>query len=135
MKGYTTFNFYDQSSVVIGHVINKYPAANEAHEDEEDEEVRETPEELGTDKARGLFQKLVDAGVLNVDFMPAEGLSWTKKGELASLLAIELNIKNTWKVFGTFWNIEPETLRSGFNKAREMKFKCEFDEKIMTILR
>lgn len=158
MRGHSVFNFYDQSRIVIGRVINQYPAANKASKDEEEEnmteadfgmileealngnhcecgeEVSKTPEVLGTDKARKTLQKLADAGVLNENFMPAEGLSWSKKGELASLLAIELNIENTWKVFGAFWNVEPETLRSGYNKAREMTFKYEFDKKIMTIL-
>lgn len=138
MRGHSVFNFYDQSRIVIGRVINQYPAANMADEDEEDEkmaeEVCETPEVLGTDKAKMAFQKLADAGVLNENFMPAEKLSWSKKGELASLLAIELNIENTWKVFGAFWNVEPESLRSGYNKARDMTFKYEFDKKILAIL-
>lgn len=158
MRGHSTFNFYDQSRIVIGRVINQYPTANKACKEEEeenmseadfgmiveealnadnsecDEEASKIQEVLGTDKARKALQKLADAGLLNNNYMPAKSLSWSKKGELASLLAIELNIENTWKVFGAFWNVEPETLRSGYNKAREMRYKYEFDKKIMTIL-
>lgn len=135
MRRYNVFNFYDQSRIVIDRVINQYPAADEVCEDDEEENVTEMPEVLDSNKAKVAFQKLAEAGVLDESFMPAEELSWSKKGELASLLAIELSIENTWKVFGTFWKVEPESLRSGYNKARNMVFKNEFDKQIMAILK
>lgn len=155
MSGNKIFNFYDQSRIVIGRVINQYSnykddeeenitesdfeiLEEEVFKDVEGEcgkEMQKTPEILNTDKARKVFRRLAEAGVLNNNFMPMETLSWSKKGALASLLAIELNIENTWKVFGAFWNVDSESLRSGYNKAREMEFKYEFDKKIMNILK
>ncbi|MDU6449668.1 MAG: hypothetical protein E6544_10250 [Prevotella sp.] len=58
-----------------------------------------------------------------------------KEGELADILATELNIQHTWKVFGVFWDMDAESLRGGFNKAKDHAYKYDFDEEIMDILR
>ena len=120
MRGNSIFNFYDQSRAIFGRVINQYSNCKDDEEENitesdleilEEEalkdiggecgrEMKKTPEVLDTEKARKVFRRLAEAGVLNESFMPMETLSWSKKGALASLLAIELNIENTWKVFG-----------------------------------
>lgn len=48
---------------------------------------------------------------------------------------MELNIQHTWKVFGIFWDMDAESLRGGFNKAKDHAYKYDFDEEIMNILR
>ena len=55
--------------------------------------------------------------------------------ELRYILATELNIQHTWKVFGIFWDMDAESLRGGFNKAKDHAYKYHFDEEIMDILR
>ena len=56
-------------------------------------------------------------------------------GEDKTTVGIELNIQHTWKVFGVFWDMDAESLRGGFNKAKDQALKFDFDEKIMDILR
>ena len=82
-----------------------------------------------------LFRLLRNAQILNDDFKPVNKMPWWKRGELADILATELNIQHTWKVFGVFWDMDAESLRGGFNKAKDHAYKYDFDEEIMDILR
>lgn len=98
-------------------------------------EGRVVPVELCNDRATKIFRLLRNAQILNDDFKPVNKMPWWKRGELADILATELNIQHTWKVFGVFWDMDAESLRGGFNKAKDHALKFDFDEKIMDILR
>ena len=82
-------------------------------------EGRVVPVELCNDRATKIFRLLRNAQILND----------------ADILATELNIQHNWKVFGVFWDMDAESLRGGFNKAKDHALKFDFDEKIMDILR
>ena len=98
-------------------------------------EGRVVPVELCNDRATKIFRLLRNAQILNDDFKPVNKMPWWKRGELADILATELNIQHTWKVFGIFWDMDAESLRGGFNKAKDHAYKYDFDEEIMNILR
>ena len=84
---------------------------------------RVEPTELRGAKARKVFAKLRNANILDEYDYPKSEMSWWQKGELADLIAAELCIQNTWKVFSQYWKMDTEALRSGFNKAKTMKKK------------
>lgn len=135
------FNFYDHSFCIIDRVYNQAGTDEDELEDADFEVVTDETDVvkehsiLDNQRARRAFEKLRKAGILNEQYIPVESLSWTKRGALADLLATELNIVNTWKVFGSLWKMDAEALRVAFNKAKDMPFKCDFDEQIMDILK
>ena len=92
-------------------------------------------QELNNEKARSVLGKLNQAGILDECFKPVNKLKGWEKGELVDLIAAELCIQNKWKVFEQFWNLDAESLRSGFNKAKDSSKKDDFDKKIMAILK
>ena len=62
------------------------------------------PPELSTEKAMQLWQKAIAAGLVDECYQPL--LSNPQAALLAHVMARELNIRNKWKVFGTFWNLK-----------------------------
>lgn len=90
--------------------------------------------ELSTSQACTLMNKLVKAGILDEAFQPI-GLSGSEKGILANLLALRLDIKNLWQVFGALWNMKPDTLRSAYNKGMNLNKTMGFQDKINSIIR
>ena len=69
------------------------------------------PEVLLTDEARALHAKLHSAGIVDERWQPI-GLSFTEKGTLIDHVAEKLGIRAKWKVFGSLWDTNPETLRT-----------------------
>ncbi len=59
------------------------------------------PDELATDKAMELWEKVQQAGYVDEHYQPQ--LSRTKAALLAYEMADRLGIRNKWKVFGTLW--------------------------------
>lgn len=116
---------------------------NDSRDDESCTEVKRVfrfggrvePPELMDAKAQKVFAKLRNANILDEYDYPKSDLTWWQKGELAYLLAAELCIQNTWKVFSQYWKMNAGTLRSAFNRARECNKKDDFDKKIQAILR
>lgn len=96
-------------------------------------EKRPLSEVLMTEKARGLMESLVKAGMLDGKWQPVK-LSYAKRGELAMQLALRLDINDVWQVFGKLWNMKPESLRAAFNKGREQKANSAFQERTKNIL-
>lgn len=76
----------------------------------------ELPAELTKPEIIETLEMLQRKKALDARFQPI-GMSITKKGMLASLLADKFEIENPWIVFGKLWNMNKETLRSGCNKA------------------
>jgi len=94
-------------------------------------EGRVVPVELCNDRATKIFRLLRNAQILNDDFKPVNKMPWWKRGELADILATELNIQHTWKVFGVFWDMDAESLRGGFNKAKDHAYKYQYCVKLI----
>lgn len=86
----------------------------------------EIPDELCTAEARALHEKLVDADMLDKNWQPVS-LSNAEKGTLAEYIAEKLNLRNKWKLFGTLWKIDSETLRTakarGLDQDKTWKFR------------
>lgn len=90
--------------------------------------------ELSNPSACTLMNKLIKAGIIDEAFQPV-GLSGSEKGVLANLLALRLDIKNLWQVFGALWNMKPDTLRSAYNKGMNQNKTMIFLDKINSIIR
>lgn len=88
------------------------------------------PEALLTDEARALHARLVEAGLVDEGWMPV-GLSFTEKGTLIDYVAERLDIRAKWKLFGTLWHTDPETLRTskarGLDQDKTWAFRSRLD--------
>ena len=110
-----------------------------ADDAEEVEEVQDTAqpiclsEELQTQQAEDLFEKLREAGMVDERMQPI-GLSNAEKGILAFELAKRLDIQNQWQVFATLWGTTPGTLRSAYNKANDQRKTLKFIERLKNAL-
>ena len=131
-----TINVSDKADIAA---LVKAFMADDAEEVEEVEEVQDTaqpiclPEELQTEQAEDLFEKLREAGMVDARMQPI-GLSNAEKGILAFELARRLDIQNQWQVFATLWGTTPGTLRSAYNKANDQRKTLKFIEKIKNAL-
>lgn len=91
------------------------------------------PDKLTTNESELLLNKLNKHNMLDEHWQPI-GLSNAEKGVLAQRLSAILNIENQWQVFGALWGMNPETLRSAYNKAMEQKKTRKFLEKLNKLL-
>ncbi len=92
------------------------------------------PDTLRTPRAEALLARLVDAGLTDEHWQPLS-LSNPEKGVLASLLADRLEIGNRWKFFGRLWGMNPETLRTAFNKGMDQHRTADFMERVKNALK
>ena len=137
-------NHYDQHKEMTINVSGKADIAAlvkafMADDAEEVEEVQDTAqpiclsEELQTEQAEDLFEKLREAGMVDERMQPV-GLSNAEKGILAFELAKRLDIQNQWQVFANLWGTTPGTLRSAYNKANDQRKTLKFIEKLKNAL-
>jgi hypothetical protein len=91
--------------------------------------TEEVSEQLRTERAERLKERLTDAGMLSEDWQPA-GLSNTEKALLAKAVSDRLGIKEVWQVFGRLWNVKPDSMRAYFNRALEQKKSLSFQDRI-----
>ena len=113
-----TMNLHiDKGQVCFGeHGLQEVIASQTAEEDLDAPE--ELPDALCTPQAEALLAKLCDAGMLDARWQPV-GLSFSEKGTLIDYIAEKLGIRSKWKLFGTLWNDDAETLRT--SKARGLE--------------
>lgn len=90
------------------------------------------PDNFKTPEAEQLMRKLVNSGLLDVNWQPVN-LSIAERGYLADEISRRLQIKSKWKVLGRLWNENSETLRQGKNKAVEQTKTGIFIEKLKII--
>lgn len=92
------------------------------------------PRELRSKKAKELLDRLVQRDYLDTNYQP-KNMSRPEQAEVASILSYKLKIRNLWKVFGGFWGIKPDTMRSYHSKASSQPKTSGFVEIINSILR
>lgn len=89
------------------------------------------PEELCTEQACVLLEKLCRAGILDKDWQSVT-LSNAERGALIEFVADELGIRHKWKLFGNLWNIDSETLRTsnarGLDQGKTWKFRQRLND-------
>ncbi|MBP3517664.1 MAG: hypothetical protein J6K31_04515 [Parabacteroides sp.] len=127
------FDIHDNTNVYI----NAGEKSDEGGRKEDEGKGRPCPAAGRADMfppdAPRLFDKLVQAGMLDADYRPV-GLSGAEKGVLANLLATRLGIKNLWQAFGELWGIKPETLRTANTKAQSQLKTSRFMDEIKRII-
>lgn len=87
------------------------------------------PDALFTPDAKALLAKLCQAGIVDVRWQPI-GLSNAEKGTLVDYIADKLGIRNKWKLFGTQWKVDAETLRTAKARGLEQEKTWEFRNKL-----
>ena len=97
------------------------------------EEKSETPAELQTEEARRLMESLVDAELLNEEWQP-DGISNTEKALVAKMVADRLKINDVWQVFGKLWKMNPNSMRTYYNRAMDQRKSLEFQDRLKNIL-
>ena len=89
----------------------------------------ELPEVFSTAEAKALHTKLQQAGMVDANWQPIK-LSNAEKGTLAEYIAEKLGIKSKWKLFGTLWQVDAETLRTAKARGLEQDKTWEFRHKL-----
>ena len=92
----------------------------------------ETPAELQTEEARRLMESLVDAELLNEEWQP-DGISNTEKALVAKMVADRLDINDVWQVFGKLWKMNPNSMRTYYNRALDQRKSLEFQGRLKNI--
>lgn len=85
-------------------------------------------------KGKSILDALRDIHILDEHYAPVN-LSWAEMGYLAYQIAFTLAIDNLWQVMGGFWGKNSNSLRSGYNRARQMPSISVFDDRIKEIFR
>lgn len=93
---------------------------------------RVPPEVLCTPDAEALCNKLVGAGIVDEKWQPL-ALSNAEKGTLVEYIADKLNIRNKWKLFGTLWKVDAETLRTAKARGLDQDKTWEFRNKLNSL--
>lgn len=95
--------------------------------------IQKIPNELRTEKALEIKEKLMDAGMINENWQPVN-LTNTESSMMAKVICEMLSITSPWKLFGSLWNRNPDVLRSSFNKALEQRKTLVFQDKLKRTL-
>jgi len=90
------------------------------------------PEQLTTDKAQALKEKISKAGLIDDCWQPVN-LTGPERALLAQKICDCLGIKNVWKLFGQLWNERSETLRIYFNRAMDQEKTLSFQDELKNI--
>ena len=124
-----TMNLHiDKGQVCFGeNGLQEVIAADMAAEDTDAKP--ELPETLCTPQAEALHAKLCDAGMLDAHWQPV-GLSFSEKGTLIDYIAEKLGIRSKWKLFGTLWNDDAETLRTSKARGLEQESTWSFRSRL-----
>lgn len=85
-------------------------------------------------KGKRILDALRDIHILDEHYAPVN-LSWAEMGYLAYQIAFTLAIDNLWQVMGGFWGKNSNSLRSGYNRARQMPSISVFGDRIKEIFR
>lgn len=131
-QGVTIHNFVINENVNRS-VIENYNTSDAEAVTQREETEGEIPEALRTEEATTLLQKAVETGWLDEQWQPM--VSSKEAALLAMFLAEKLQIANQWKVFGTLWNRNSETLRANYNEGMNQKQTMNFMERVKKSLK
>ena len=95
------------------------------------QEVVALPDELATDEAMRLWQKLQDAGYVDVNYQPT--ISRPMAALMADAMATHLGIQEKWKIFETLW--KRRNMRSDYNRAFTQQQSLGFQETLKNLIR
>lgn len=95
------------------------------------QEVVALPDELATDEAMRLWQKLQDAGYVDANYQPT--ISRPMAALMADAMATHLGIQEKWKTFETLW--KRRNMRSDYNRAFTQQQSLGFQETLKNLIR
>ena len=103
-QGSTVINIYSKGSQHVDKIEKQIIYTDAASKLVKDNKATppDLPPSLSTDKAMVLWKKAQDAGYVDENYQPL--ISRTQAAILANAIAVQLNIKQRWKVFEKFWN-------------------------------
>ena len=107
-----------------------YTASQKTPAATEEQEERELPPQLCTEKAMVLWQQAQQAGLVDDRYQPMN-LSRTEAALLANDIAIRLGINNKWKTFERLWG--RNNMRSDYNDAMNQRKTQEFLDRLKSI--
>ena len=90
------------------------------------EASKSLPDELASEQAMALWQKVQLAGYVDEHYQPL--LSRTQAALLADAMAERLGIKEKWKVFEALWN--RKYMRSDYNLALTQQQSYDFQDEL-----
>lgn len=96
----------------------------------EEQEERELPPQLCTEKAMALWQKAQQAGIVDDCYQPVN-LSRTEAALLAYEMATRLGISNKWKIFESLWC--RNNMRIDYNNAMNQQKTQKFLDRLKNI--
>ena len=91
--------------------------------------LQQIPDELTTEEAIELKEKLMDGGFIDDNWQPNK-LSCTECALLAQCVSEKLAISDTWQFFSRLWNKKPESLRAYKSRAFEQRKSLDFQDKL-----
>lgn len=92
------------------------------------------PDVLKTPEATTLLEKYRMAQLLDEWGQPHSELTYSEKGMLAKDLSEKLKISKPWCIFGNFWGIKSETLRTSYNQALDLRKSLKFQDRLKKIM-
>ena len=98
--------------------------------DENGNEPGRLPDQLATEKALRMWQKVQGAGYIDDHYQP-ERLSRTEAALLADEMAERLGIRNKWKTFEGLWN--RRNMRSDYNGALDQRKTSDFRNRLKSL--
>lgn len=101
---------------------------------ENDSEEHEVPSELQTNRAHGILDRAVEAGLLGEDWQPKEGIKKWQLALLADGISAELEMKSKWKLFGRLWGMPSESLRSEATRYKNPDEEKKFRKNLQKII-
>lgn len=122
-------NFGDHCTQNMNHAVKK-EATEKAQEDDGDTSL---PAVFYTADGVELMEKLKQGNLIDDNLQPIS-LSWTEKSILVDELSSRLHIEDKWQVFGSLWHLKPQSLRTAYNKAMDMKKTSVIFDRIRDVI-
>ena len=95
------------------------------------QEVVTLPDELATDEAIHLWQKLQEADYIDENYQPL--VSRPKAALLADAMATCLGIRQRWRIFEEVW--QRRNMRNDFARALSQQQSLDFQDDIRKLMR
>lgn len=120
-----------EDSNKVAKLVPLFPSENENVTKEET--VSTIPNELLTEEAMKIKERLMEEGMIDENWQPLN-LSGSECALLAKKISERLDFDDMWQTFGNLWKKKTETLRSYFNKALCQQKSLEFQDRLKRVL-